>query len=55
MLKKIMKKKSLLLTAAVLAAMSVPVQAAEKKQEATHIKTGEVVVTASRTKPLKRR
>ncbi|MFC2741381.1 MAG: TonB-dependent receptor plug domain-containing protein, partial [Selenomonas sp.] len=50
MLKKITKKKSLLLTAAVLAAMSVPVQAAEKKQEATHIKTGEVVVTASRTK-----
>ena len=33
MLKKITKKKSLLLTAAVLAAMSVPVQAAEKKQE----------------------
>ena len=51
MLKKITKKKSLLLTAAILAAMSVPVQAAEKKQEeATHIKTGEVVVTASRTK-----
>ena len=50
MQKKISKKKSLLLTAAVLAAMSVPVQAAEKKQEATHIKTGEVVVTASRTK-----
>jgi len=51
MLKKITKKKSLLLTAAVLAAMSVPVQAAEKKQEeATHIKTDEVVVTASRTK-----
>lgn len=51
MLKKITKKKSLLLTAAILAAMSVPVQAAEKKQEeATHIKTDEVVVTASRTK-----
>ena len=51
MLKKITKKKSLLLTAAVLAAMSVPVQAAEKKQEeTTHIKTDEVVVTASRTK-----
>lgn len=51
MLKKITKKKSLLLTAAILAAMSVPVQAAEKKQEeATHIKTNEVVVTASRTK-----
>ena len=51
MLKRITKKKSLLLTAAILAAMSVPVQAAEKKQEeATHIKTGEVVVTASRTK-----
>ena len=51
MLKKITKKKSLLLTAAILAAMSVPVQAAEKKQEeTTHIKTDEVVVTASRTK-----
>ena len=51
MLKRITKKKSLLLTAAILAAMSVPVQAAEKKQEeATHIKTDEVVVTASRTK-----
>ena len=51
MLKKITKKKSLLLTAAILAAMSVPVQAAEKKQEeAAHIKTDEVVVTASRTK-----
>ena len=50
MQKKISKKKSLLLTAAVLAAMSVSVQAAEKKQEATQIKTGEVVVTASRTK-----
>ena len=51
MLKRIMKKKGLLLTAAILAAMSVPVQAAEKKQEeATQIKTGEVVVTASRTK-----
>lgn len=43
-------KKTLLLTAAVLAAMSVPVDAAEKKQEeTTHIKTGSVVVTASRT------
>ena len=51
MLKRITKKKSLLLTAAILAAMSVPVQAAEKKQEeTTHIKTDEVVVTASRTK-----
>ena len=51
MLKRITKKKSLLLTAAILAAMMVPVQAAEKKQEeATHIKTDEVVVTASRTK-----
>ena len=51
MLKRIAKKKSLLLTAAILAAMSVPVQAAEKKQEeTTHIKTDEVVVTASRTK-----
>ena len=51
MLKRIIKKKSLLLTAAILAAMSVPVQAAEKKQEeTTHIKTDEVVVTASRTK-----
>lgn len=51
MLKRIMKKKGLLLTAAILAAMSVPVQAAEKKQEeAAHIKTDEVVVTASRTK-----
>ena len=50
MLKKITKKKSLLLTAAILAAMSVPVQAAEKKQEEAHIKTDEVVVTASRTK-----
>ena len=51
MLKKITKKKSLLLTAAILAAMSVPVQAAEKKQEeAAHINTDEVVVTASRTK-----
>ena len=51
MLKKITKKKNLLLTAAILAAMSVPVQAAEKKQEeTTHIKTDEVVVTASRTK-----
>lgn len=51
MLKRITKKKSLLLTAAILAAMSVPVQAAEKKQEeTTHIKTDEVIVTASRTK-----
>ena len=51
MLKRITKKKSLLLTAAILAAMSVPVQAAEQKQEeTTHIKTDEVVVTASRTK-----
>ena len=51
MLKKITKKKSLLLTAAILAAMSVPAYAAEKKsEEAMHIKTDEVVVTASRTK-----
>ena len=51
MLKRITKKKSLLLTAAILAAMTIPVQAAEKKQEeTTHIKTDEVVVTASRTK-----
>jgi len=51
MLKRIMKKKGLLLTAAIVAAMSVPAYAAEKKpEEATHIKTGEVVVTASRTK-----
>ena len=50
MLKKITKKKSLLLTAAILAAMSVPVQAAEKRQEdGKAIKTGAVVVTASRT------
>ena len=51
MLKRITKKKGLLLTAAIIAAMTVPAYAAEKKpEEATHIKTGEVVVTASRTK-----
>ena len=51
MLKRITKKKSLLLTAAVLAAMSVPAYAAEKKPEdGKAIKTGAVVVTASRTK-----
>ncbi|MGP1408536.1 TonB-dependent receptor plug domain-containing protein, partial [Selenomonas sp.] len=50
MLKRITKKKSLLLTAAVLAAMSVPAYAAEKKPEdGKAIKTGAVVVTASRT------
>ncbi len=50
MLKKITKKKSLLLTTAVLAAMSVPAYAAEKKADAEkHIKTDAVVVTASRT------
>ena len=50
MLKKITKKKSLLLTAAVLAAMTVPAYAAEKKPEdGKAIKTGAVVVTASRT------
>ena len=51
MLKRITKKKHLLLTAAVLAAMTIPVQAAEKKPDAgKEIKTGAVVVTASRTK-----
>lgn len=50
MLKRIMKKKGLLLTAAILAAMTVPAYAAEKKpEEGKAIKTGAVVVTASRT------
>ena len=50
MLKRIMKKKGLLLTAAILAAMTVPAYAAEKKPEdGKAIKTGAVVVTASRT------
>ena len=50
MLKRITKKKHLLLTAAVLTAMTIPVQAAEKKPDAgKEIKTGAVVVTASRT------
>ena len=50
MLKRITKKKSLLLTAAIVTAMSVPAYAAEKKPDAEkHIKTDAVVVTASRT------
>ena len=56
MLKRITKKKHLLLTAAVLAAMTIPVQAAEKKPDAgKEIKTGAVVVTASRQNPCDRR
>ncbi len=49
MLQKIKRKKSLLLTAVILAATSVPSYAAEKKQEKEKIKTSAVVVTASKT------
>ncbi len=49
MLQKIKRKKSLLLTAVILAATSVPSYAAEKKPEKEKIKTDAVVVTASRT------